>query len=121
MAIKSLLQKVVADPEKWSVVYELKEGGSVFPTVVAVYFSDGRSWWEYRDLEPMITTKSGSPLKAGAAQVQVTAPAKAIPTWLLVDEGAGAACKKAHRTLTDMNLNAARQVKLPGFSALLDR
>jgi hypothetical protein len=119
---KNPLQKVqAANGEGWSVVYELKQGGSVFPTVTAVFLSDGRNWWEYRDSEPMITSKCSSPLRAGSAQVQVTAPVKCIPTWLLVDEEAGAGCKKAHQALLDMYMEERRQVKLPGFSQFLDR
>lgn len=119
---KNPLQKVQATSgEGWSVVYELKQGGSVFPTVTAVFLSDGKSWWEYRDTEPMITSKCSSPLRAGAAQVQVTAPVKCIPTWLLADDGAGEACKKAHQALLNMYMDERRQVKLPGFSQFLDR
>lgn len=119
---KNPLQKVqAANGEGWSVVYELKQGGSVFPTVTAVFLSDGKNWWEYRDTEPMITSKCSSPLRAGAAQVQVTAPVKCIPTWLLADDGAGEACKKAHQALLNMYMDERRQVKLPGFSQFLDR
>ena len=69
----------------------------------------------------MVTSRCVSPLRAGSAQVQVTASVKCIPTWLQADEEAGAGCKKAHQALLKMYLEERGQVKLPGFSQFFDR